>query len=189
MSSAFESIIASLPPEKRGTVGDLVDVTRMALRAVSQESLKSLKARLETRDSRDTRATSDLGSHDLHNLVSHTDSQGEGKIMWFLLAAACYIRNLQMSGYFGYKKQKVPGSLDSDEVVVGDLMVEVILMMQYNSHSITESTDAMESKKKILNGDFENRTRPIGSGIFPTFALFNHRYAVLLLVNAPNTLR
>ena len=44
MSSAFESIIASLPPEKRGTVGDLVDVTRMALRAVSQESLKSLKA-------------------------------------------------------------------------------------------------------------------------------------------------
>ena len=51
-----------------------------------------------------------------------------------------------MSGYFGYKKEKVPGSLSSDEITVGTLMMEIIFMLQYNCHSVTESTDAKEIK-------------------------------------------
>ena len=55
-------------------------------------------------------------------------------------------RNLKVSGYFGYNKQKVPSSLVGDEVIVGNLMIEIIFNMQYNSHSITQSTDAKEIK-------------------------------------------
>ena len=54
--------------------------------------------------------------------------------------------HLQVSGYFGYNKQKVPGSLVSDEVMVGSLMMEIIFNMQYNSHSVTQSSDAKEIK-------------------------------------------
>ena len=70
-------------------------------------------------------------------------------------------------------------------------MVEIIFMLQYNCHSVTESTDAKEIKyeylvsacsetiieiyrTKVMDGAFENRTRIIGSAVFPTFALFNH---------------
>ena len=96
MSNAFKIIINSLPQDKRNNVGDLVDVTRMALRAISQEPLKTHKVRFEARGSKDTKATSDLGSHDLYNLVSHTENQNEGMVMWFILATSCYIRNLQV---------------------------------------------------------------------------------------------
>lgn len=99
MSKAFKTILNSLPPEKRDKLGDLVDVTRMALRAVCQEPLKTHKARMaryEARGANDTKVTTDLSSHDLYNLVSHIESQSEGKVMWFILAASCYVRNLQV---------------------------------------------------------------------------------------------
>ena len=99
MSNAFKNILNSLPQEKRKNVGDLVDVTRMALRAISQEPLKSHKVRLEARGSKDTKNTSNFGSHDLYNLVSHTESQKEGMVMWLILATSCYIRNLQVPIY------------------------------------------------------------------------------------------
>lgn len=100
MSNAFKTILDSFPEEKRTKLGDLVDVTRMALRAVCQEPLKTHKARMarcEARGANDTKVTSDLGSHDLYNLVSHIESQSEGKVMWFVLAASCYLRNLQVT--------------------------------------------------------------------------------------------
>ena len=100
MSNAFKTILDSFPMEKRNKLGDLVDVTRMALRAVCQEPLKTHKARMarcEARGANDTKVTSDLGSHDLYNLVSHIESQSEGKVMWFVLAASCYLRNLQVT--------------------------------------------------------------------------------------------
>ena len=99
MSKAFKNILNSLPSDKREKLGDLVDVTRMALRAICQEPLKTNKARMaryEARGANDTKVTSDLGSHDLYNLVSHIESQSEGKVMWFILAASCYLRNLQV---------------------------------------------------------------------------------------------
>ena len=99
MANTFKTILNSFPPEKRNKLGDLVDVTRMALRAICQEPLKTHKARMaryEARGANDTKVTSDLGSHDLYNLVTHIESQSEGTIMWFILAAGCYVRNLQV---------------------------------------------------------------------------------------------
>ena len=116
--------------------------------------------------------------------------------MWFLLAASCYVRVLQVTGYFPVIKTKVPGELDQDEKMIGGLMVELIQKMQFNTHAITEATDFLPAKyvmhshqdtldlhksnflkrcrKLIMNGEFENRTRVIGTAIYPTFALFNH---------------
>ena len=97
MSNAFKTILNSLPTEKRSNLGDLLDVTRVALRAITQDPIKAHIVRHEARGSRDTKTTSDLGSHDLFNLVTHNETQNEGKVMWFILAASCYVRNLQVN--------------------------------------------------------------------------------------------
>ena len=39
---------------------------------------------------------------------------------------------------------------------------------------IISSYATLSYRKKILDGEFENRTAIIGSAVFPTFALFNH---------------
>ena len=39
---------------------------------------------------------------------------------------------------------------------------------------IIRSYATLSYRKKILDGEFENRTAIIGSAVFPTFALFNH---------------
>ena len=64
-----------------------------------------------------------------------------------------------MSGYFSVKKPKVPQELDSNEKMIGGLIVELIMKLQFNTHSITVASDAIPTKNNILDGDFENRTR------------------------------
>ena len=67
-------------------------------------------------------------------------------------------------------------------------MVELLLCLQFNTHSVTESTDSLNVNKKL--GMFDNKIRsvyiaindqmnnfyfrPIGSAIYPNFALVNH---------------
>ena len=79
--------------------------------------------------------------------------------MWFMLAASCYLRVLQVAGYFATKKTKVPAQLNEDEIKVGGMIVELILKMQFNTHSVTEGTDAREVKVQVLAGEFENRNQ------------------------------
>ena len=81
--------------------------------------------------------------------------------MWFMLAASCYVRVLQVAGYFATKKMKVPTQLNEDEIKVGGMIVELILKMQFNTHSVTEGTDAREAQKQVLAGEFENRNRSV----------------------------
>ena len=67
----------------------------------------------------------------------------------------------------------MPGQLDPVEERVGGLLVSIILSLQFNCHSVTEATDAIQSRSvetidrqlrlycrvKILNGQYENRSR------------------------------
>ena len=162
---------------------------------MSQCSLADHKTRSSGSDATSVRSA-ELKNHNIYNLVSHSEQQEQGRIMWFLLAASCYVRVLQVTGYFPVIKTKVPGELDQDEKMIGGLMVELIQKMQFNTHAITEATDFLPAKyvmhshqdtldlhksnfltrcrKLIMNGEFENRTRVIGTAIYPTFALFNH---------------
>ena len=72
-------------------------------------------------------------------------------------------RSLQLSGYFSVKKPKVPLELDSKEKMIGGLIVELMMRLQFNTHSITEASDAIPSKKSIMNGEFDNRTRYVSN--------------------------
>lgn len=64
--------------------------------------------------------------------------------------------------------------LDSKEKMIGGLIVELIMRLQFNTHSITEASDAIPTAKNIMKGEFENRTRIVGTAIYPTMALLNH---------------
>ena len=152
MAHSFKAILSSMP--SKVNTGDLVDISRLALRVVTQEPLASHKARVDQSDVKSCQ----LRGHNVFNLVAHTDRQQEGRVMWFMLAASCYLRVLQVAGYFATKKIKVPAQLNEDEIKVGGMIVELILKLQFNSHSITEATDAREAKSQVLNGEFVNRT-------------------------------
>ena len=84
-----------------------------------------------------------------------------------MLAASCYLRSLQLAGYFGFRKvdmfeleeeidrylstwqERVPGKLDPVEERVGGLLVSIILSLQFNCHSVTEATDAIQSRSVV----------------------------------------
>merc|ERR1719471_703052 len=52
------------------------------------------------------------------------------------------------------------------------MMADLLLCLQFNTHSVTESTDGLKRNSKAVL--FENKIRPIGSAIYPNFALLNH---------------
>ena len=43
-------------------------------------------------------------------------------------------------------QERVPGKLDPVEERVGGLLVSIILSLQFNCHSVTEATDAIQSR-------------------------------------------
>jgi len=97
----------------------------------------------------------------------------------FLMSAVFHLRNLQLSGYFGHKKTKVYESLTEDEAYIGFLLYSYLEKLQYNTHSIIEGrpdSDKETSIEYIKLGAplYENKMRAIGSGMYPTLALFNH---------------
>ena len=96
--------------------------------------------------------SAELKNHNSYNLVSHSEQQEQGRMMWFLLAASCYVRVLQVTGYFPVIKTKVPGELDQDEKMIGGLMVELIQRMQFNTHAITEASDFLPAKYGTIGG-------------------------------------
>ena len=133
--------------------------------------------------------SSDLtSSHGIWNLVSHEHKVSDSRLWWFLISAVCNLRILQLSGFFGKTKPRVSPVLTDSEVMIGGMMVELLLCLQFNTHSVTESTDILNVNKKL--GMFDNKIRsvyiaindrmnnfyfrPIGSAIYPNFALVNH---------------
>ena len=44
----------------------------------------------------------------------------------------------------------MPGKLDPVEERVGGLLVSIILSLQFNCHSVTEATDAIQSRSVVV---------------------------------------
>ena len=141
MANSFKTILSSMPGNV--TMGDLLDISRLALRVVTQNKLNHFKS-LHTSD--DMVSTNDVSRHDILNMVSHQDQTGQGQMLWFMLAASCYVRNLQVAGYFGVEKLKVPATLTDDELMIGGVIVDMIEKIRYNCHSVTEATDCLPTK-------------------------------------------
>jgi len=54
----------------------------------------------------------------------------------------------------------------------GPPVVHLFELMQFNTHGITESTDALN--RKSPHPEFENKIRTVGDGLYPTVCLLNH---------------
>ena len=108
--------------------------------------------------------------HSLLNLVSHEEHIKPGRQWSFIISAVCHIKAFQLSGYFGQPKLKTPKELTDDEALIGRMLVHLFMLMQFNTHGITESTDIWN--KNI--SEFGNKTRVVGQGLYPTLCLLNH---------------
>lgn len=93
MAKSFQTMLSNMPDTI--DVGDLVDISRLALRMITQHPLDHHKARQARH--KDETGVADLRDHDVYNLVSHADRQPDVRVMWFILAACCYVR---LSGTF-----------------------------------------------------------------------------------------
>ena len=80
--------------------------------------------------------------------------------------------------------------MTGDEALMGRLLVHLLLLMQFNTHAVTEATDKWDTQPR----DFDNRTRGVAhgqcwvhiiylfwilisnihTGLFPTLCLLNH---------------
>ena len=89
MAKSFQTMLSNMPATVN--VGDLADISRLALRMITQHPLDHHKAR--TARHKEETGLADLGDHDVYNLVSHSDRQQESRVMWFIIAACCYIRS------------------------------------------------------------------------------------------------
>ena len=107
--------------------------------------------------------------HSLLNLVSHEDRIKPGRLWSFLISAVCHIKAFQVSGYFGQVKYKAT-NLSDDEAMIGRMLVHLFMLMQFNTHGITESTDIWNK----ATTEFENKNRVVGQGLYPTLCLLNH---------------
>ena len=102
--------------------------------------------------------SSNLSSdHGIWNLVTHHQKVSDTRLWWFLISAVCNLRTLQLSGYFGEAKNRVVPGLTENEVMIGGMMADLLLCLQFNTHSVTESTDGLKRNSKAML--FENKIR------------------------------
>ena len=96
-------------------------------------------------------------SHGIWNLVSHEDKVSDTRLWWFLISALCNLRSLQLSGYFGKAKVRLGKVLEEKEKMIGELLNDLLLCLQFNTHGVTESKDRQQPQtgRKL----FENSTR------------------------------
>ena len=52
--------------------------------------------------------------------------------------------------------------MTGDEALMGRLLVHLLLLMQFNTHAVTEATDKWDTQPR----DFDNRTRGVAHGQF-----------------------
>ena len=57
-------------------------------------------------------------------------------------------------------KEKVTREMTADEALMGRLLVHLLLLMQFNTHAVTEATDKWDTQPR----DFDNRTRGVAHG-------------------------
>ena len=137
--------------------GDTKDYSRLALRAVTRYPLSWHYKQQEIKKHVNVNSSDVRSSHGIWNLVTHEDKVSDTRLWWFLISAVCNLRILQLSGYFGKAKVRPGKVLDETEKMVGEMLAELLLSLQFNTHGVTESKDCQQSQsgRKL----FENSTR------------------------------
>jgi len=151
------------------------DLVRLGYRALVQKPLSWYKENKETLFAKSSAESyNKTPQHNMLNLVSHHDQMKLETSLWILISSICHLQTLRISGYFGAAKLKPSTSLTEDELFIGGLCFHILELLQFNMHGITEATDHIESQKRAVIKDYENKTRLGGNALYPTFALFNH---------------
>ena len=76
----------------------------------------------------------------LLSLVRHSWKDGPCASFWIIVSAVFHLRTLQTTGYFGIKDKKSstkPG-LNSNQLFIGAVLVDILQILRYNTHSILE---------------------------------------------------
>jgi len=174
----FGKVLDNIKKDGKTKTGSTKDISKLCFRAIAQKPLSWYKENKSCINDRfpmfGDEAYQLTPQHSMFSLVTHQDRIQSGRLWSFLISAVCHIKALQITGYFGAKKFKTPPTLTEDELYIGGLLVQVFELMQFNTHAITESTDREHLDDIDVKKDFENKTRVIGDGLYPTYSLVNH---------------
>ena len=86
------------------------------------------------------------------SLVGHREQDNPSSLFWIFLCCCVQLRTLQMSGYFGYKVKKPSEALDSNERLIGSVLVDTFRTLRYNMHAIVEQVPHLsDSYTSLIN--------------------------------------
>lgn len=107
----------------------------------------------------------------LFSLVRHSNNDSTSGLFWIVLSAVFHVRSLQLTGYFGpdREKSRPDVALNKDEIYIGSLMVYLLQILRYNTHSVIEQVCPESSSNWA-----EWKPRLVATAIFPHLALLNH---------------
>jgi hypothetical protein len=82
--------------------------------------------------------------HGLFSLVGHDSADSSIGLFWLIVSAVFHLRTLQTTGYFGAKSRKDVNKTDipltQDELMIGTLLVHILQLLRYNTHSVIVSS-------------------------------------------------
>ena len=129
--------------------GDTGEYSRLALRAITRYPLAWHYKQKEIKNQSNVNSSNVTSSHGIWNLVTHEEKVSETRMWWFLISAVCNLRALQLSGYFGKSKVRLGKVLEEKEKMVGAMLVDLLLSMQFNTHGVTESKDGCQQPQSV----------------------------------------
>ena len=74
----------------------------------------------------------------LLSLVRHSDNDNAIGIFWIIVSAVFHLRTLQITGYFGKGDKSTKAQLGPDQLFIGAVLVDILQIIRYNTHSILE---------------------------------------------------
>ena len=74
----------------------------------------------------------------LLSLVRHSYNDTPIGIFWIIVAAVFHLRTLQLTGYFGKEEKSAKFGLGSNQLLIGAVLVDILQLIRYNTHSILE---------------------------------------------------
>ena len=74
----------------------------------------------------------------LLSLVRHSYNDTPIGIFWIIVAAVFHLRTLQLTGYFGKEEKSAKFGLGSNQLLIGAVLVDILQLLRYNTHSILE---------------------------------------------------
>ena len=74
----------------------------------------------------------------LLSLVRHSYNDTPIGIFWIIVAAVFPLRTLQLTGYFGKEEKSAKFGLGSNQLLIGAVLVDILQLIRYNTHSILE---------------------------------------------------